>query len=104
MNLYLHLDGIALEEVLLARKIPWWENGPGLARIFGTIVYDNAFIRLGIISPFNGLPKRGGFAPWIPTAPGFERVRSALDRLIAATPSLHVTHPARVLDSHAFWP
>lgn len=104
MNLYLHLDRIALEEVLLAKKIPWWESGPRFARIFGTVIYDDPFIRLGIYPSFVGLPERDGSDTWVPTAPGFERVRSAIDRLITATPSLHVTHPARVLDSHAFWP
>jgi hypothetical protein len=104
MNLYLHLDNIALEEVLLAKKIPWWESGPRFAHIFGTIIYDDSFIRLGIYSSFVGLPDRDDPDTWIPTAPGFERVRSAIDRLIAATPSLHVAHPARTLDAHAFWP
>lgn len=104
MNLYLHLDRIALEEVLLAKKIPWWESGPRFARIFGTIIYDDSFIRLGIYSSFAGLPERDDPDTWVPTAPGFERVRSAIDRLIATTPSIHVAHPARRLDAHAFWP
>lgn len=103
IDLYLHLDRITPEEVLSGKDIPMWESGPRFAHIFGSISWNDTFIRLAINSPFDGSAERDS-ATWIPTAPGFARVRSAIDRLIAATPSLHVTHPARVLESHAFWP
>lgn len=97
--LYLHRDRITPEEVLLSNQIPMWESGPRFTRIFGSIIYDDTFIRLAVLPPFNGLVDRDNYATWVPTAPGFERVRSALDRLIAATQSLSVAHSARTLDS-----
>jgi hypothetical protein len=103
MNLYLHLDRITLEEVRLSNQIPMWESGPRFAHIFGSMSWNDTFIQISVHSPFDGSAERD-FATWIPTAPGFERVRSAIDRLIAATPTLPVAHPARVLDSHDFWP
>lgn len=96
--LYLHRDRITPEEVLLSNQIPMWESGPRFAHIVVSIIHDDTFIRLAIGSAFNESAERDDFASWAQSAPGFERVRSALDRVIAAAPSLPVAHPARTLD------
>lgn len=110
VNLYLRRDRMSTEKAGLRPDPPSLIAGPRVAWILGGMRANDRFIRLSIEAPFYASPELDSLvAPgeptcdpsesWITAAPGFERIRSAFDGLVAGIPRLPAGHPAAALDT-----
>lgn len=106
VDLYLRRDCISPDEAWPHPYTHLFSGRRGRC-IFGGMMTNDIFIRLTIRSPFyespelDYLPSAGETLHpselWVLTVPSFERVRAAVDRLVARVRPLPVGHPAAVL-------
>jgi hypothetical protein len=106
VNLYLRRGCIPLDEIWSHRDNHLFSGRRAIC-IFGSALANDTFVRLSISAPFydsrnqNGLPSTAETLHpselWVLTAPGFERVRAAVRRLVARVRPLPVEHSAAAL-------
>ena len=102
-HLYFHRARFSPTEVM--QQLDTLVYGPSWSRVFGGTRANDRFVRLAIESPFHEPKELDGCETarlqnpystesWLETTPGFERVRSAIRRLIDAAPRLPLGHEA----------